>query len=124
MKITQRILRFLDPRKEKERMDFRECVAMTQARAMDLDHTMTLNRDELMNEMRHHGVKVVHNEVSSAVQFSTYAAICKFRYAPEHSMMRICKHPEHEASATGLAACRLDLCPRMREAAKGNGGAD
>jgi hypothetical protein len=40
VKLAQKILRFIDRAKEDERREFRQCVAMTQAHAIDVDRTI------------------------------------------------------------------------------------
>ena len=115
MRLSQRILKIFHPREEGERMELREAVARASAEAEDLTRTVSMNRDEFCAMLRREAGEPAVKEV---VIFDTYAAICEFRYSPKDSLMRLCRHPKHDAHATGIAACRDSLCPRLREAAK------
>lgn len=106
MRFAHRILRFLDPQKEQERRDFRQCVAMTQASAMDVDRTITMRREEFE--------RLAEKPV---VIFSTFADGCTYR-VPGVSM-RLCRHKNHpEHSQTALAKCDEERCPFMLGVAK------
>ena len=58
---------------------------------------------------------IVDNEVARSVQFETFADICEYRYSPENSLMRLCRHPEHEAHTAGIAPCQAGLCPKLKK---------
>lgn len=51
------------------------------------------------------------NDVQRVVEFSTFAAICEYRYSNGHV---ICKHPQHEAHGQGIAICNEQQCPFAR----------
>lgn len=72
----------------------------------ELTQTLRINREEFLAEIR------------EVVNFQSYADICQYRYSPKDSLMVLCKHKGHDAHATGVAACKEGLCPRLREAAK------
>ena len=116
MTLAQQILRFVHPEVEKERMEMREALARATAEAEDVTRTVSLDADALREWI----AKQVQtpSEIHEQVQFSTFADICEFRYSPKDSLMLICKHPEHEAHKSGIAACRASLCPKMKAAQK------
>ncbi len=58
MKLHQKILKFLDPKGEACRQDFRMCLAQTSAHAEDVDRTISMNGFDFKRLMRENGIKV------------------------------------------------------------------
>ena len=114
MKIGQRILQLLHPHAEADRMRYREAVVRAAAEAEDLTRTLSMSSDDFRRMMEEEHDR----ELRSVVQFDTFAAICEHRYSPPESVMRLCKHRDHEAHSTGLAACKQGQCPKLKEAAR------
>ena len=81
----------------------------------DLNETLSMPHDEFRELLRKEAGEPLISEV---IQFDTFAAICEFRYSPRDSLMRLCKHKDHDAHSTGVAACREALCPLMLKAMK------
>lgn len=57
MKLHQRLLKFLDPKGEACRQDFRMCIARTSAHAEDVNRTISINGFEFW-KMLASGIKV------------------------------------------------------------------
>ena len=51
------------------------------------------------------------NDVQRVVEFSTFAAICEYRYSNGNV---VCKHELHEAHGQGIATCNEQQCPFAR----------
>lgn len=56
--------------------------------------------------------------VMGTVDFVSFSESCQYRYSPESSLMKLCKHPEHAACSSGIAQCKADLCPEYIKASK------
>lgn len=93
-------------------MAFREQLCRATAEAEDLNRTISMKRDDFM---AHIGESKRLQAIKGTVDWDSYHAICEFRSYPKESLMRLCKHPEHEAANTGIAACKIELCPRLLE---------
>ena len=84
------------------------------AKLEELNKTLSMSRDDFRAMLR----REAGEHPSEVVIFSTFADICEFRYSPKDSLMQLCKHPEHDAHSTGIAACREGLCPKLAAATK------
>ena len=78
----------------------------------DLNETLSMKTDDFHAMLR----REAREKPSEVTIFSTFAAICEFRYSPKDSIMTLCKHKSHEAHLTGIAPCRESKCPLWREA--------
>lgn len=81
----------------------------------ELNATLTMSRSDFAAMLAQESHL---SDIREVVIFSTFADICEYRSSPNGSLMKVCKHPEHEAHSTGIAACREGLCPKLLEAAK------
>ena len=113
MKLSQRILNFLHPQSEGERVKVREAMSRALAEAEDVAKTIELKRDDICKQLRKEERCVVLQEV---VSFEPFSEICEYRYFPKDSLMRLCKNPAHDAHATGIASCNVKQCPKFLEA--------
>ena len=85
----------------------------TRAALDDLTRTVSMSREQFCELLRKEDDCVLLKEV---VQFEPFAQICEHRSAPNGSLMKICKHPEHEANKARIANCNAMLCPKLKEA--------
>lgn len=56
--------------------------------------------------------------VMGTVDFISFSENCQYRYSPEQSLMKLCKHPDHEACKSGVAPCQPSVCPEYLKASK------
>lgn len=93
-------------------MEFREQLCRATAEAEDLNRTISMKREDFAAFL---GESKRLHAIMGTVDWDSYHAICEHRSYPKDSLMRLCKHPDHEAAKSGIAACKIELCPRLLE---------
>ena len=104
--------------KGEERRRMRGPLERSKAVSERLDRTIDeLHELTSCNLLRRRGEcpAIVDNEIARTVNFETFAEICEYRYSPENSLMRLCRHPKHEAHKSGIAPCQAGLCPKLKK---------
>ena len=101
MNLSKRILKFLHPQDEAQRMNFRMAVARATAEAEDV--TRTINTD----------ATAMRVWLARRREFSALSERCEFKNKNGAALV-ICKNPEHDAAGLGIAQCAYDKCPLLR----------
>ena len=84
----------------------------------ELTKTLSMSTGEFRALLAREAKEAGEPEIAEVILFEPFADICEFRYSPKDSLMALCKHPEHDAHSTGIAACREGLCPKLLAAAR------
>lgn len=100
--------------KERRKPSLRESEDRLKVAISKLEETVRTKRQSFIDEGR---TLSVMNGVKRIVQFDTFADICRHA-GPKDFTVRLCRHPEHPASGTGIAKCDAEACPEMRKAIK------